>query len=160
MNLGELIEILDNHPRLDDVASAGFSKPHSYRGYYECLAFEPTWNVTVRSMLDAARSALGAEYEGWKGGEYVMRADTSVYIASEGCTNPNDAELTASEVLTWLHDARPAEPNPDAALVDETEHAYARRVTVELYQLDVLRRIDRHTEDMIRIALRRAKGLT
>jgi hypothetical protein len=38
--LGELIEALEKLPE-DRVLPVGFDKPHSYRGYYNELAFEP-----------------------------------------------------------------------------------------------------------------------
>lgn len=61
----------------------GFHKPHSYRGYYVDLAFEVARNVTVAEMLTAARSALGATFQGWKGGDYTMRDYTSCWLVAE-----------------------------------------------------------------------------
>lgn len=57
----------------------GFANPHSYRGYYDQLAFEPAYGVTIGSMLDAAKSAVGAIYYGYKGGSYRMGKWTDVY---------------------------------------------------------------------------------
>ncbi len=61
--LDELIEILAAEPA-DKVVAVGFHRPHSYRGYYEDLAFEVTTNVTVGTMLAEARSALDSTYQG------------------------------------------------------------------------------------------------
>lgn len=66
------------------VCPDGFDGPHSYRGYYEQLAFEPTPDVAVSDMLSSARSALGATYEGWKGGNYTMDEHTQCWLAWEG----------------------------------------------------------------------------
>lgn len=68
------------------VVPVGFHHPHSYRGDYFCLAFEPVESVTVGSMLACAKSALGQTYEGYKGGEYTMREYTDVYLSEYGTT--------------------------------------------------------------------------
>jgi hypothetical protein len=71
MTLNELIRYLEKEdPK--KVVAIGFNNPHSYRGYYEDLAFEPAKNITVGEMLDCAKGALGKTYEGYKGGEYKM----------------------------------------------------------------------------------------
>ena len=85
MTLGELIERLEAADP-DRIVRVGFSNPHSYRGHYVELAFEPAENVTVASMLEAARSALGSTYEGWKGGDFTMHEYTDVWLAIEGRT--------------------------------------------------------------------------
>lgn len=89
LSLGELIEALAALPPTL-VMPLGFAHPHSYRGYYEQLAFETRRDVTVGSMLDAARSALGSVYQGWKGGDYLMHEGTPVNLVSEegSCGEP------------------------------------------------------------------------
>lgn len=82
-NLGQLIEYLKSRPS-DEVWSRGFMNPHSYRGYYEELAFEPAENTSVAEMLAAARGALGEVFEGYKGGDYKMTLHTGVWLASYG----------------------------------------------------------------------------
>lgn len=83
MMLNELIARLEREPPEKRVKH-GFNHPHSWRGSYEELAFEPADNVTVGSMLADARRALGTTYSGWKGGEYTMHAHTECYMAKEG----------------------------------------------------------------------------
>lgn len=84
MTLEELISALEaEDPNL--VLPDGFTNPHSYRGYYDELAFEPAQNVTVGAMLADARTALGSTYTGWKGGEYTMGSYTDCWLAVEGC---------------------------------------------------------------------------
>lgn len=83
MKLKELIAALEQHDPEQPVA-VGFANPHSYRGYYHELAFEPVADTTIGAMLVAALSAVGATYEGWKGGEFTMDRDTEVRIAYEG----------------------------------------------------------------------------
>jgi hypothetical protein len=83
MELGELIAALEAEDPAR-VLPLGFGKPHSYRGYYEQLAFEPTADVMIGDMLEAAKSALGATYEGWKGGDFTMHERTDCWLAEEG----------------------------------------------------------------------------
>jgi len=77
-SLGELITRLREEPDPSRRLSMGFRNPHSYRGFYEQLAFEVAENVTVGEMLTIAEPALGATYQGWKGGDYTMRDYTDV----------------------------------------------------------------------------------
>ena len=59
--------------------------PHSYRGYYEHLAFEMRGVPRpVGEVLADARKAIGAEYCGYKGVYYEMRGDTPVWVADYG----------------------------------------------------------------------------
>lgn len=83
MTLAELIGVLEKADPAR-VAPVGFSNPHSYRGYYCCVAFEPKENATVAEMLESAKSALGATFSGYKGGEYKMDNSTDVYLAEYG----------------------------------------------------------------------------
>ncbi|MFE4658132.1 hypothetical protein ACFRFJ_15785 [Streptomyces hydrogenans] len=83
MTLEELITTLEAaDPTL--VLPYGFTNPHSYRGYYHELAFEPATDITVGSMLADARSALGTTYTGWKGGTFTMQGYTDCWLAQEG----------------------------------------------------------------------------
>jgi hypothetical protein len=66
------------------VLPHGFHKPHSYRGYYTDLAFEPTTNVTVAQMLKDARTALGSTYQGYKGGDFTMGEYSDCWLAEYG----------------------------------------------------------------------------
>lgn len=89
MNLGELISILEGLPA---DAKVGLSNPHSYRGYYEQLAFEPCEPRPVADVLTDARACVGAVFEAYKGGEYRMGLKTIVNCAKYG--ELNDDELT------------------------------------------------------------------
>lgn len=85
MYLSDLIAFLEaRDPSI--VVPVGFHHPHSYRGRYDCLAFEPAENVTVGTMLACAKEALGQTYEGYKGGEYTMVEYTDVYLSEYGTT--------------------------------------------------------------------------
>lgn len=94
MKLKELIEWLESQPAEVKVAH-GFDCPHSYRGYYAELGFEMVENTTIGKMLEAAKSALGATYSGWKGGEYTMCEHTDCYLVpEEGMTGDEISEQT------------------------------------------------------------------
>lgn len=93
MTLNELIAALAAaDQRL--VLPSGFANPHSFRGCYDQLAFEPARNVTVASMLAAAHAADGATYEGYKGGDYEMDGGTDCWLAYEGTSS--DSEISAA----------------------------------------------------------------
>lgn len=83
MTLIELIDALKTLPQ-DKVVRWGFDHPHSWRGIYAELAFEPAENVTIGSMLACAKEALGKTYQGYKGGDFVMDEHTDVRIAYAG----------------------------------------------------------------------------
>lgn len=85
MNLGELIDQLKQYNPGTKVR-LGFGSPHSYRGYYEDLAFEPVENTTIGEMLTWAESALDETYQGYKGGTYFMNDWTRVWLAAYGCS--------------------------------------------------------------------------
>lgn len=92
MRLREVIQRLEAIPA-DTVFTPGFGHPHSYRGYYEQLAFEPSGCTTAGDMLAYARSAVGSVFEGYKGGEYQMGLDTKCHIASYSKTAEDDDSM-------------------------------------------------------------------
>ena len=90
MRLGKLIEVLEALPQ-DLVVPKGFHNPHSWRGDYYELAFEPLEEpVKVGQLLEAAKSALGRTFQGWKGGDYKMGAMSRCYYAGEGDTGDGE----------------------------------------------------------------------
>jgi hypothetical protein len=96
MTLGELILALDKIDPQTRVPR-GFHKPHSYRGYYEQLAFEPAENISIGEMLAAARSALGKTFTGYKGGDYLMHEYVDCWISKYGHADGNGI----GETLIW-----------------------------------------------------------
>jgi hypothetical protein len=83
IDLGGIITRLEQEDP-NRVLPIGFANPHSYRGYYEQLAFEPVRDISVGDMLTAARAALGTTFEGWKGGDYLMIESTDCWISLHG----------------------------------------------------------------------------
>lgn len=92
MVLSELIAHLDDCLPSTPVPM-GFHRPHSYRGNYTDLAFEPCENTTVGAMLACANAALGTAYEGYKGGTHRMTEGTDVHLAKYGETGEGLGEV-------------------------------------------------------------------
>lgn len=119
MTLGELIAALEAADP-NQTVKHGFNNPHSYRGYYHELAFEPTRDVTVREMLDAARSAVYATFQGYKGGEFVMHNHTDCWLSMEGSASGD----TLSALLLKMILNEPGTPSePQSAVVDDGQWA-------------------------------------
>lgn len=79
----ELIETLEKEdPNL--IIPNGFNSPHSYRGNYCDIAFEPAENITIREMIECAKEAIGKTYEGYKGGDFKMSGSTNYHISYYG----------------------------------------------------------------------------
>lgn len=101
MYLKELIELLEKQdPNIR--AAVGFGKPHSYRGYYEQLAFEPVKNTTAGEMLESAQSAVGKTFLGWKGGSYEMDEWSPCWLAWEGSSSEEPLSRMTVEAMLGL----------------------------------------------------------
>jgi len=116
VNLGELITALEAVDPNKTVRH-GFANPHSYRGDYMDLAFEPVQDTTVRAMLDAARSAVGVTFQGWKGGDFLMDADSWCWLSPHGEAS---CETLSPQTVAWMlaSSAGPAPATDRAAFVD------------------------------------------
>jgi hypothetical protein len=98
MGLGDLIARLEQEDPTR-ILPIGFAEPHSYRGYYHQLAFEPRRDIAIGDVLAAARSALGARFVGYKGGEYTMTEHTDCWIAEYGSDSDNKIGPLLLELL-------------------------------------------------------------
>jgi hypothetical protein len=59
--------------------------PHSYRGHYADLAFRGSCDpISVEEFLEVCENALGATFEGYKGGDFVMDERTPLWCAEWG----------------------------------------------------------------------------
>lgn len=87
LTLGELLAYLENQSQDTTIRFGhGFLGPHSYRGYYDHVAFEQTdGEMTVEDVCGEVIDAIGKTYVGWKGGTFAMNKDTPVWIAEVGC---------------------------------------------------------------------------
>lgn len=93
LTLGQLIELLKQHDSsiavridTDRYPTDTFpGAPESYRGYYSDLAFRPSGDpITASELLKLCASALDATFEGYKGGHFVMGADTPLWLSEWG----------------------------------------------------------------------------
>lgn len=95
LTLGGLIEELEKADpalpiKFDTGAHPG--QADSYRGYYSDLAFAPSSTpLTAGELLKRCRSALGATFQGYKGGDFIMGADTPLWSASYGTSSDGRA---------------------------------------------------------------------
>lgn len=88
LTLGELVDWLASKDP-DMVVKDGLGEPHSDRGDYCGLSFEPVYETTIGDMLDNARFAIGKVFEGWKGGDFKMDEGSYVFIGEYGeCGEP------------------------------------------------------------------------
>jgi hypothetical protein len=101
ITLGQLIETLESADQTLVVAD-GFTKPDSWRGVYAFLRFGPARNTVVSDMLAHARSAVGATFEGYKGGNYTMNRETPVFIDGYGESNSDTAAITKERLERML----------------------------------------------------------
>ncbi len=64
-------------------------EPHSYRGYYSDLSLAPDNKPrAVKDVLADLKSANGATFTGYKGGDFPMGDNTPLWAARHGCTGP------------------------------------------------------------------------
>lgn len=85
LTLSSLIKELKRR-KPNAIAEPGWNGCHSYRGFYNCLSFNPDDKSTAAEMLQIAKSALGKTFTGYKGGEYIMDANTECFFAYYGDT--------------------------------------------------------------------------
>lgn len=80
-NLKKLLYVLPDN----ECLCYGFRNTHSYRGMYNCVAFEPSSHlVEISEMRNCVEEALTRMYTGWKGGDYTYDSETPVFFAEEG----------------------------------------------------------------------------
>lgn len=90
MRLGKFIDALKAcKPDADVIFDFyGFSPDGlaSYRGYYDHLAFGFTDDkaAKVSDILALAEDAMGKTFEGYKGGDFTMGADTPLWVGNYG----------------------------------------------------------------------------
>ena len=110
LSLGQLIDVLKTSnvsdggevfvEDIDNQKRYGLGDPDSYRGYYEDLAFDPTFvelGYSVRELLSVCKDSLGKTFEGYKGGDFTMSASTSLWLCEYGTTGGSLALLSATE---------------------------------------------------------------
>ena len=101
LSLKEVIRRLEKEEP-DRKVAYGFGNPHSYRGYYDQLCFEPVLDTTVGDMLEAARSSVGKTFTGWKGGDYTMNPYTECYLNRQGHCMIDGEDALTKDVLKMM----------------------------------------------------------
>jgi hypothetical protein len=83
LNIGDALQAIESLPSdatiylLGEYGEKTFpSYPHSYRGYYDQLAFTQETRTGT--------GVVGRTVPGWKGGDYTMERNTSIFIAEVG----------------------------------------------------------------------------
>jgi hypothetical protein len=66
------------------VFSLGFNHPHSWRGYYSEVSFEPAYGHRAGDMLYSIDKAVSETFDGWKGGEYTYNLDNDAHLEAGG----------------------------------------------------------------------------
>lgn len=99
MTLGRLIELLKAKPQ-DVSVSFDFCRVYpttvdSWRGIYAELALGWTEGYegrceTVGALVKELESAVGRTFTGYKGGDYVMDADTPLHVDNYGMASNTD----------------------------------------------------------------------
>lgn len=101
MILKDLIEWLEQQDQTA-IVKDGFGDPHSDRGDYWDLGFSPVEKTTFGNMLECAKSAMGATFPGWKGGEFAMHEYTKCHIGEYGECGE---EITSAHLKLWIFTA-------------------------------------------------------
>lgn len=87
MTLGKMTDRLALLP--PETLIEGSASPHSYRGYYCDLAFEPSDNrnrITASVALALCKGAMGEVFQGYKGGDFQMGRNTPLWLSNYGRT--------------------------------------------------------------------------
>jgi hypothetical protein len=101
LSLGAVIQRLRREDPERKVAY-GFGNPHSYRGYYQELCFEPVLDTTVGAMLEAAESSVGKTFTGWKGGDFTMGLYTDCYLNFQGHCMLDGEDALSEDALNMM----------------------------------------------------------
>ena len=90
ITLGALIDALALAPPdavVETEKGHALGSPHSYRGYYDQIAFQVERGpVTAGALLEVAKSAIGQVFEGYKGGDYPAHRGRLLNVANYGTT--------------------------------------------------------------------------
>ena len=85
MTLGKLIQRLGDMPGHQQLCGCLY-QPHSYRGYYDDVAFEYDSLAVQQAsgLLSICLETLNRVFTGYKGGEYTYDIGTPVWVARWG----------------------------------------------------------------------------
>ena len=88
VTLFQMIETLESVDKsLPVIVDVGgyIGSEDSYRGYYSDLSFRPSSEISYcDDVLSRCKKALDSEYEGYKGGDFLMDKSIPLWIAEYG----------------------------------------------------------------------------
>lgn len=84
MTIESALEELDKFPD-DYVTDYGWVEAYSYRGFYQELSVDEG-RTTIAQCKEVLQTAVGGTFIGYKGGEFVMKMSTGVWLAPWGDT--------------------------------------------------------------------------
>lgn len=93
LNLGQFVEALaEFDPAKTIQFDFGYFAPsriHSWRGVYEqvALGYDTSVETTVEFVRGLARGAIGQFFTGYKGGSYLMRPETRLWVSQHDEAN-------------------------------------------------------------------------
>lgn len=99
MQLGALKKTLALLPQ-DVEVMFGFTCAHSYRGYYDQVAFEPATSITVAHMAAEVERALTEPFEGYKGGTFTYNNFTPCWLSEWGHASEVGVEAVLGLIVT------------------------------------------------------------
>ena len=82
LTLGQLVDVLDQSPD----ATINLGNPHSYRGYYDDLAFSEESQIAGDLSRLIKSDVMDKTLKGYKGGDFLMDENTPLWLASYGDT--------------------------------------------------------------------------
>lgn len=102
MTIGRLISELKKLPQ--DKKIENICNPHSYRGYYEDLAFnKESGTRTVLSLIEQLQNeCLGQIFSGYKGDDYYMDENTPIWISEYGSCGVKIVNIEEGNVISIL----------------------------------------------------------
>ena len=82
LTIGTILVRLSKEPPTK-ILKQGWDWECSYRGDYYQLGLHIVQNVSIQTMMDVLKRAIGHEYCGYKGGMYRMESNTECYLIEE-----------------------------------------------------------------------------
>jgi hypothetical protein len=104
LTLGQFASVLEQ-AKWNGIIMIPFSitKPHSYRGYYEQMAFEIFYTPQpIEDAISMVRSAIGNRYDGYKGGTFLMTDETLCHFSMYGTSSGSPVSTDVLNALAIL----------------------------------------------------------
>jgi hypothetical protein len=150
MNLGVLKAIVNGWGNDSyEFQSQTFMNPHSYRGYYNELAFEYCDDpLTVANIKQFIHEASTETFIGWKGGEYTYDDNTPVHLSLQGDANDEEGYDFTELVLAMdreysdfnpkVYYNTPMQTNTETKMATKRKTAAQKRAEAEALRLQEL----------------------